>query len=89
MVRVSYLLFVPAWIYLAVSIYRGIRVQRAYLGFLLRSNAVLKTTKEAMNADAYAQIHCMQIGLAFLGLWLLIYLLWWVFAKKVQHSLAR
>jgi|GEM_PF-2316811 len=84
--RTFYLLFIPGWACLALSIYHGVRVQRAYLGYLLRPQPNLAEFKEAMNSDAYAQMSRMHWGLGFLALWLLIYLSWWVFGKTVQAS---
>jgi hypothetical protein len=87
--RGSYLLFVPGWIFLASSIYRGIMVQRANLGFLFLPSPDVAGFRKAINRDAYGQIASMEWGLAIFGLWLVIYLCWWVFRSGAQTAPTR
>lgn len=77
-IRRSFALFVPAWMCLAGSIYEGTQVQRAALGYYFLSN---KNIKPVINEDAYSQIRCIQWGLVLLGIWLLIFLIWWISNK--------
>jgi len=87
--RGSYLLFVPGWIFLASSVYRGIMVQRANLGFLFFPGPDVAGFRKTINRDAYGQIASMEWGLAIFGLWLFIYLCWWVFRAGAQTAPTR
>jgi uncharacterized SAM-binding protein YcdF (DUF218 family) len=87
--RGSYFLFVPGWTLLASSIYHGIMVQRANLGFLFFPNLDVAGFRRTINRDAYGQIESMEWGLAIFGLWLLIYLCWWIFRAGAQTSATR
>jgi hypothetical protein len=81
-----YALFVPGWTQLARSIYYGGQVQRVYLGFLWKAlpadNAEAKTILDhfvsAVANDAGNQISSLEYSLLFFGVWLLIYLIWWI-----------
>ena len=88
-VRAAYFLFVPAWLCLAVSIYEGIRVQRSYVAYLVGSrqgpNIQLSNQIAETMADATRkQILSLQAALGFVGLWLLIYVTWWIVSG--QHG---
>jgi hypothetical protein len=86
-IRAAYFLFIPAWMCLAVSIYQGIRVQRSYVAYLVGtrqgpnvqlSNQIAETVADATRK----QILSLQIALVFVGIWLVIYVLWWVIAAQ-------
>lgn len=86
-VRAAYFLFIPSWICLAISINEGIRVQRSYVAYLVGSrqspnpqlsNQIAETIANAMRY----QIGALQIALAIVGLWLVIYVVWWVVSGK-------
>jgi hypothetical protein len=78
-VRCSYLAFVPAWFFLSSSVYAGTRVQGVYLAALYSAHPDVATLKSTVNEDAISQIQRMGIGLACFGVWLTLYLLWWIF----------
>jgi hypothetical protein len=81
-VRCSYLAFVPAWFFLSLSIYTGTRVQGVYLAALYSKHPNIDTFKYAVNDDAMSQIRWMEFGLACFGVWLMLYLAWWIFHKE-------
>lgn len=86
-VRAAYFLFVPAWILIALSIYRGILVQRSYVAYLFGSRskappASLDQIPEAIANDIRSEIDFLQAALMILALWLVIYLVWWIFSKQ-------
>jgi hypothetical protein len=86
-VRAAYFLFVPSWLCLAISIYQGIRVQRSYVAYLVGSrqgpNAQLSNQIAETMADATRkQILSLQIALVFVGIWLVIYVFWWVMSAQ-------
>ncbi len=86
LVRLSYLSFIPGWICLGLSIYNGTKVQRAYLGYLFLPNLDLARLRLMINRDAYRQIQYMEWGTGIFGIWLLVYLIWWIFGKNTQSS---
>jgi len=81
-VRCSYLAFIPAWFFLSLSVYAGTRVQGVYLAALYSAHPNITMLKSTVNDDAVSQIQRMEIGLACFGLWLTLYLLWWIFHKE-------
>jgi hypothetical protein len=86
-VRAAYFLFVPSWLCLAISIYQGIRVQRAYVAYLVGSrqgpNTQLSNQIAETMADATRkQILSLEVALAFVGIWLLIYIFWWIMSAQ-------
>lgn len=81
-VRCSYLAFVPAWFFLSWSVYAGTRVQGVYLAALYSAHPNVAVLKSAVNNDAVSQIQRMEVGLACFGVWLTLYLLWWIFHKE-------
>jgi hypothetical protein len=81
-VRLSYFVFVPAWVFLSLSVYAGTRVQSVYLAALFSSNPKIDQLKAALNTDALAQINRMKLGLFCFGIWLTAYLFWWIFHKE-------
>lgn len=83
-VRGIYLLFLPSWGLLLASIFMGVKVQRNFLALKLLSNADISTIKVEMNDRMLYQLAFMEIGLGFIGLWLLCYLAWWVFSNEAS-----
>jgi len=84
--RLAYLLFLPAWVLLALSIFNGAIIQRSYVAFLVASRGTI--TPENANKIAQritrateSQIWYLQWALVCLGVWLFIYLLWWIRSK--------
>lgn len=80
-VRYAYFLFVFGWIFLGLSMYYGFRTQRDYLGYLWAAKVDPHDVLRAMNTDAYKQLSWMERSLVIFGLWLLVYLIWWVLHK--------
>lgn len=85
-VRCAYFAFVPAWIFLSLSVYSGTRVQSTYLGALFSRPKDLLSSETSLNHDAISQIARMEWGLAFFGVWLVVYLGWWVFNKDSNNE---
>jgi hypothetical protein len=89
-VRCAYLAFIPAWIFLSLSLYSGTRVQGVYVAAFFSRHPKVMDLKVALNGYAVDQIRWMEWGLACLGIWLLMYLSWWVFAKgAIQKELSK
>jgi hypothetical protein len=85
-VRGIYLLFLPSWIFLFSSIFMGVKAQRNFLALKVLANANVAATRMEMNDHISCQLTFMQIGLGFIGCWLVCYLLWWVFSKEAAAS---
>jgi len=85
-VRCSYLAFIPAWFFLSLSVYAGTRVQGVYLAALYSTHPNIAVLKSKVNDDAVSQIQWMEIGLACFGMWLALYLLWWIFHKELAKG---
>jgi hypothetical protein len=78
-VRSSYLLFLLAWAFMGVSIFRGIQVQMGNVARLFESNPNLSDFRRTMTHDANSQICYMKASLWVFGFWLVCFSLWWVF----------
>lgn len=74
----SYFLFIPGWISLILSMYRGVRVQQVYLAYLFSERPNWSASMSAVNGDALWQVRTMQFGVLVFGVWLLTYLFYWI-----------
>ena len=83
-VRWSYLIYVPGWLCLAVSAYQGTQVQSVYLASLFWASPDWTQLNHTLNRHLASQIDFLRYGLVCFGLWLFIYLLWWIFAREVK-----
>jgi hypothetical protein len=81
----SYLLFVPSWGCLGVSMWHGTRVAQAYLAYLWFRHVTAREIKIAINHDLLWQGGAMECALAVLTLWMLVYLYWWIKCKKTAY----
>jgi hypothetical protein len=81
-IRCTYFAFVPAWFFLSWSVYAGTRVQSVYLAALFSAKPKIDVLKNALNTDSLAQIDRMEIGLGCFGVWLTLYIIWWIFNKE-------
>lgn len=80
-IRFVYLLFVPGWICLGVSIYFADAISRGHLAAQLGNPKFLRDIARQMNSEYAAQQDCLSYALALFALWLLIFLLWWLFGE--------
>jgi hypothetical protein len=86
LIRLFYLLFVPAWGCLAYSIYCGTRAQEAYLAYLLLPVTTIGGATTTLNKDIQTQILWMWIGLICFAIWLFVYVIWWTFSKQAAEG---
>lgn len=89
-IRAAYFLFLPIWFCLAMSVYQGIAVQRSYVAYLIASRStptkqLLDQIAENITSATRNQIFALETALLFGGLWLLIYLVWWVFTNQPKE----
>jgi hypothetical protein len=82
LMRVPYLVFLPAWLCLGWSIYLGTQAQEAYLAYLLLPVTTLNGATKTLNEDIGNEISWMLRGLLLLLIWLIFYLFWWILTKR-------
>lgn len=86
--RCIYLIFIPAWLYLGLSVYYGDRVFRNYIAAALApqdANHLLETGS-AMNQDYIEQQESLFLGVLSCIAWLLAYLAWWITCREVEKK---
>lgn len=88
-VRCAYFAFVPAWFFLSWSVYAGTRVQGVYLAALFSRAPKVDVLKQTLNNDAIAQVDRMEMGLLCFGVWLALYLFWWVFNTEDKKEVSK
>lgn len=77
--RNVYLLFIPGWMLVAVSVYFGNKVSRRHTAATFAQNRRrLLEIGSLMNQDFDWQLSLFNWGLIVFAIWLLIYLIWWV-----------
>jgi hypothetical protein len=82
-VRLAYLAFLPAWVFLYRSIQAGTKIQGHYLGELYSKNhKLLEHHLTEVNTAGLEQSELMRKGLICFGLWLVVYVFWWVFNSE-------
>ncbi|HME01194.1 MAG TPA: hypothetical protein VKM93_28260 [Terriglobia bacterium] len=82
--RYSYFLFFGGWLFLGRSMLCGANVNRAYLAYLWNAS----DNPEAyatINAEAFCQLSAMECALGIFGMWLLLYLVWWVLFRPREQ----
>jgi hypothetical protein len=77
--RSVYLLFLPGWLLLGMSTYFGDAISRGYLAAQFVPVDLLPTIARSINHEYVRQQDFLSYGLIVFGLWLVVFLLWWVF----------
>jgi hypothetical protein len=82
--RFGYLLLLPAVGCLATSLFKGSYLTRVYAGLLLRRRTVDSAAAaiDQANDALAAQMFWFEFALVLLGIWLLLYIVWWVFIDE-------
>jgi hypothetical protein len=83
-IRCIYLLFLPALTLLFVSAYYGVAAQRNCLAMMLMAKADANGAKLELNENLGSQLVFMQWGVVFIGLWFLLFLIWWIFDSGID-----
>lgn len=76
--RCMYLLFPIGWWFLAKSIFFGTKAYEVLLSAKFSSQPDMPTLVAEINEDLVQQIDSFMYALYALGLWLLLYLAWWI-----------
>jgi hypothetical protein len=80
--RLCYLLFIPGWVLISVSIYYGNVISGNYMaaGQIINVD-ILRDIGKELNVNFIWQLFYLEVGLMFFGLWLFLFLLWWIFGN--------
>ena len=78
LIRYAYLLFLPGWIFLGLSIYYGDQISRRYMASMFVSKEKIGEIAKMINQDFGCQRFMLSVGLLIFALWLVLFLLWWV-----------
>lgn len=83
--KMIYLLFIVGWIFIGKSFYNGKKIIGKSIATELNKNnkEALKATFEDCNEFYSRQLRFFNLGLLIFGIWLLLYLLWWVFGDTI------
>lgn len=76
--RLPYFLFLVGWLCLGVSAYHGYLLSGNYVAAQLVDPAGIKKILEEMNTRFIAQQTWFKRGLLPFGIWLVVFLFWWV-----------
>ena len=78
-VRLIYLLFLPGWLFIGLSIRSGDKVSRRFAaGAFAQERKLLREIGSLMNGDFASQLTCFQWGLTFFSVWLIAFTIWWI-----------
>lgn len=81
-IRLIYLLFVPGWLCLFFSIYHNNLIsRRAIAAVFAKNDNTLTEIFGEINHSLIDQLNYFKFGLLFFGIWLVLFLLWWVFGN--------
>jgi len=88
-IRTIYLLFIPGWLFIALSIYVGDKIsRRSAAAAFNQTYEALKKTGNLINADFDCQLTFFHTGLIFFSMWLLAFILWWVFGRPANQQMS-
>ena len=78
--RLLYLLFIPGWAFLAVSMYDGSVISRKLIAAVYTKNdTVLRDIGFQINQLFSTQLALFSWGVAVFIIWLIAFLIWWIF----------
>ena len=81
-IRYAYLLFVPGWFLLGVSILYGEKIMRRFVaGEITPDRTTLRDIGMLMSSELAQQRLFLLLALTAFGCWLVSLLIWWVFSR--------
>jgi hypothetical protein len=85
--KLIYLIFIPSWLSVGISIYYSDYIQRLMLGSLFFDDKqeIIEAFYK-MHDSFRLQQSCFYFALFSFGSWLLTYLAWWIFVEKPESS---
>jgi hypothetical protein len=82
--RLSYLLFLPAWCFIGLSMHYGSKIPLRVIAGEISPNLAGEIASK-INSDFSDQQKFLSYGLGLLMAWLVIYLLWWIFHNEAKE----
>lgn len=78
--RLAYLLFLVGWAFIGWSMYQGFKITRhtMVLDLYSTNEDTLTTILQKCNTSFANQLKWFQRGLLVFGVWLVLYLIWWI-----------
>lgn len=76
--RLPFLLFIPGWYFLGRSMYLGNTIVSRYLAATMVKQTEWIAIATRVNDDFASQRDSLLLSLFFFGVWLILYLLYWV-----------
>lgn len=90
LVRVIYLILLPCWVFLAVSILYGDKVLRKYLAATVADTDIkVKVIFQEANGIYACQLNYIRLAMLFFGIWLFAYIIWWIFFREPDVGAAK
>jgi hypothetical protein len=83
--RLIYLLYLPAWSFLGVSIMYGDKIKRRGLVAAIEPERIPTITVK-VDSEFWEQLCYFKVAMVFFGIWLVTYLFWWTFGKPTPHE---
>jgi hypothetical protein len=80
--RNLYWLLLPSWSALLWSVYQGVRLHSAHIGYLASNRAEML---DQLRDHASSQEWFLIAALVTLGIWLAGYLVWWIHSPEKAH----
>jgi len=77
-VRCLFLLFLPGWVLLILSIYEGLKVHGVYIAYLMSEKPDAAKAVTDANTIGSCQLLAVKWGIGIFLLWLAVYLIWWI-----------
>ncbi len=87
--RGIYLLFIPGWLFIAVSAFFSFRITRGYAGLPLGRFDSLGDAQNLIHSNLWWQMFFFQLGFAFFAFWLIGFLLLWIFDDEFSSKNTR
>ena len=84
--RAGFLWLLPGWVALSSALQKWAEVHQHHLALVLSPKADPLTILERVNNAIQVQITHTSIAMAFIGAWLMLYLVWWVFHRQPEET---
>lgn len=87
--RLIYLLFVLGWIFLGIAFFEGKRISAKTIAAELHKGNKDQLSKMFKSCNGYyaRQLKFFNYALLIFGIWLLLYVTWWIFGDSILHCL--
>ena len=87
--RLAYLLFGVGWTFIGISIYFGRNITQSKMAAALydQNDDNLKEILKRINKYYLKQLRFFNFSLAAFGIWLILYLIWWILAESPPYEI--